>query len=50
MEGFLVTMDTEKAFDSLDHHFLISALEKYGFGKLYLMGKDFTERSGVVCY
>ena len=42
-------MDTEKAFDSLDH-FLISALEKYGFGKLYLMGKDFTERSGVVCY
>ena len=29
--GFLVTMDTGKAFDSLDHNFLI-----YGFGqKLY---------------
>ena len=50
MEGFLVTMDIEKAFDSLDHNFLISALEKYDFGKLYLMGKDLTERSGVVCY
>ena len=26
-------MDTEKAFDSLDHNFLILTLEKYGFGK-----------------
>ena len=33
MEGFLVTMDVEKAFDSLDHKFLISALKKFGFGQ-----------------
>ena len=33
IEVFLVTMDTEKDFDSLDHKLLISALEKYGFGK-----------------
>ena len=33
IEVFLVTMDIEKDFDSLDHKFLISALEKYGFGK-----------------
>ena len=26
-------MDIEKAFDSLDHDFLILTLEKYGFGK-----------------
>ena len=31
--GFLVTMDIEKAFDSLDHNFLICTLEKYGFGQ-----------------
>ena len=31
MKVFLVTMDIEKAFDSLDHNFLISALEKYLF-------------------
>ena len=27
MEGFSVTMDVEKAFDSLDHKFLISVLK-----------------------
>ena len=31
--GFLITMDIEKAFDLLDHNYLISFLEKYGFGR-----------------
>ena len=30
---FLVIVDTEKAFDSFDHNFLIFTLENYGFGK-----------------
>ena len=30
-EGFLVTIDIEKAFDSVNHHFLIAILEKIGF-------------------
>ena len=34
--GYLVTTDIEKAFDSLDHTFLISALEKFGFGKVFI--------------
>ena len=29
-------MDSEKAFDSLNHNFLISALEKHGFGKNFV--------------
>ena len=29
-------MDNEKAFDSLDHKFLISILEKYGFGQNFI--------------
>ena len=36
IEGFLVTMDFEKAFDTLDHNFLISDLEKYGFHKNFI--------------
>ena len=35
IKGYLVTTDIEKAFDSLDHTFLISTLEKFGFGKAF---------------
>ena len=31
IEGTLVTVDIEKAFDSVNHLFLVFALEKYGF-------------------
>ena len=31
--GFLVNMNIEKSFGSLDHSFLISVLKKFGFGK-----------------
>ena len=33
---FLVTMDIEKVFDSLDHNFVILNLQKYGFGKNFI--------------
>ena len=36
MEDFLVTMDVEKAFDSLDHTFLISVSKKFGFGQNFV--------------
>ena len=32
---YLVTSNIEKAFDSLDHTFLINAPEKFGFGKTF---------------
>ena len=35
-EGFLVTIDTEKVFDSLDHKFILAVLKKIGFGKNFL--------------
>ena len=33
LEGYLVAICFEKAFDSLNHNFLITALEHYGFTK-----------------
>ena len=35
-EGFLVTMDIEKAFDSLDQTFVISVLKKVGFSNNFV--------------
>jgi len=36
LEGWLVTMDIQKAFDSVDHDFLFCALENAGFGGSFL--------------
>ena len=33
IDGILMTVDIEKAFDSVNHVFLISVLEKFSFGK-----------------
>ena len=45
----LVAMDTEKAFDSLDHHFLILTLEKYGFGKNFILWVKILLRDQECC-
>ena len=37
MEIVLVAMDIENAFDSLDHKFLIYTVEKYDFGKNFIL-------------
>ena len=34
--GYLVAIDIEKAFDSMDHVFLLAVLEKFGFGKSFM--------------
>ena len=31
LEGFLVTIDIEKAFDSVNHFFLLQIIRKFGF-------------------
>ena len=35
-KGFLVTLDIEKAFDSLDHTFAVFALKTTGFGNNFV--------------
>ena len=37
MEYFLPTMNVEKAFNSLDHKFLISVLNKLVFGQNFIL-------------
>ena len=36
IKSFLMTVDIEKAFDSINHCFLIKVLEEYGFGKDFI--------------
>ena len=42
-------MDIEKAFDSLDHDFLILTLEKYGFGKNFILWVKILLRGQECC-
>ena len=32
----LLTIDIQKAFNSVNHQFLILALKRYGFGKMFI--------------
>ena len=36
LSGYLMTIDFEKAFDSMNHAFLTAALKKYGFGDNFI--------------
>ena len=36
LPGYMVTIDIEKAFDSVDHTFLLCALRKFGFGNNFI--------------
>ena len=36
LRGLVVTVDIQKAFDSVNHLFLITALKKFGFGKEFI--------------
>ena len=36
LSGMLVTIDIQKAFDSVNHQFLTLALKRYGFGKTFM--------------
>ena len=36
LPGYMVIIDIEKAFDSVDHTFLLCSLRKFGFGNNFI--------------
>ena len=49
IKGLQLTVDIEKAFDSVDHQFLINVLKTFGFEKkLSKMDKNTSEKSGIM--
>ena len=36
LKGYIVTVDIEKAFDSLSHSFLLVCIKKYGYGNDFI--------------
>ena len=44
IEAILFSADFEKAFDSIDHTFILAVLKSYGFGPDFnSMGQDFSK-------
>ena len=37
MESVLVSLDAKKAFDSVDHDYVVETLRRYGFGPKHIM-------------
>ena len=49
LNGLLVIIDTQKAFQSVNHSFLISTLERYGFGNKFVKWvKTFIQKSRIL--
>ena len=49
LPGFLLTIDIEKAFDSVDHIFLCSSLKKFGLGTEFVQWIKFIRNKQESC-
>ena len=49
IKRFLMTLDIEKAFESVKHLFLIAALEKYGFMEDFIKWVEILIRNQESC-
>ena len=49
-EGILMTVDIEKAFDSINHSFLMCVLKNWIWQRFSKMDTNLNEKPGIVCY
>ena len=49
LRGLVVTVDIQKAFDSVNHLFLITALKKFGFGETFIKWIQILLRNQEYC-
>ena len=49
LRGLVVTVDIQKAFDSVNHLFLITALKKFGFGETFIKWMQILLRNQESC-
>ena len=48
LDGLLATIDIQKEFDSVNHPFLITALERYGFGNRFVKCVKFLIKNRIL--
>ena len=49
IEGLLITVDIEKAFDSINHSFLMCGLKKFGFGNKFRKWAEILMKNSESC-
>ena len=49
LKAYIVTVDIEKAFDSLSHSFLLVCLKKYGYGNDFIKWVEMLLESQESC-
>ena len=50
IEGLLMTVDIEKAFDSINHSFLMYLLKKWILQQILKMDTNLNEKPGILCH
>ena len=50
IEGLLITVDIEEAFDSINHSFLMCVLKKIGFGSDFRKWIQILRKNSKSCY
>ena len=48
VESVLVSLDAKKAFDSVDHDYVVETLRRYGFGPKHIMMFELVYKNAAI--